>query len=151
VSELFFCSPIEELLRLVHWFVVERLRPMRLLITERDPLVREWLGRRAAELGVDMTFARSSGEALRVIGARAPDCVVLDACTGAEDDAPLWSQLRKDPGTRHIPVLLYSSSRRWQRVAELAGAELDGFVPRPFTTDALLDAAYRATTRRATA
>jgi DNA-binding response OmpR family regulator len=124
---------------------------MRLLITEKDPLVREWLGRRADELGVEMTFARSSDEALRAIGVDAPDCVVLDACTGAEDDAPLWSQLRQDPDTRHIPVLLYSSSRRWQRVAELAGAELDGFIPRPFTTDSLLAAAHLAATRRAAA
>jgi DNA-binding response OmpR family regulator len=119
---------------------------MRLLITERDPLVRAWLGRRAAELGVEMIFARSGGETLSAIDELPPDCVVLDASTSVEEEPPVWSQLPD-----HIPVLLYSSSRRWQRVAELAGAQLDGFIARPFTTDSLLVAAQRATERRAAA
>jgi len=119
---------------------------MRLLITERDPMVREWLGRRAAELGVEMIFARSGGETLRAIDAGSPDCVVLDASTSVEEEPPVWDLV---PG--HIPVLLYSSSRRYLRVAELAGAQLDGYVPVPFNTDALLVAAQRATERRAAA
>ncbi len=121
---------------------------MRLLVAERDPLVREWLGLQAAQLGVEMIFAGSGGEALQAIRSEAPDCVVLDACSAVEDGPPLWARLRESPELQHIPVLLYSSSDRWQRVAELAGAQLDGFIARPFTTDALLSVARRASSRR---
>jgi len=57
----------------------------------------------------------------------------------------LWRQLRQDPGTRQIPILLYSSSSRWQTMAEAVAstAQVDAFLPRPFTTDTLVDAAQR--------
>jgi len=121
---------------------------MRVLVTERDPLVRQWLGLQAAEQGVEMIFAVSGGEALEVMENEAPDCVVLDALSSVGEETLLWSKLREAAETQQIPVLLYSSSERWQRVAELAGAELDGFIARPFTPVALLDAAQRASERR---
>lgn len=121
---------------------------MRLLVTERDPLVQQLLGRQAAELGITVVFARDRDEALDAIADRPVDCLVLDAESTLEDeDQPRpwwWSELR-------VPVLVYSSCQRWRHVAELAGAEVDGFVSRPFTTAALLDEARRACHRRASA
>ena len=121
----------------------ERANPMRLLITEKDPMVRQWLGYRAEELGIEVTFAADRGETLDAINSRVPDCVVLDAHSSSTEDAPIWDHLHQDPATNQIPVLLYSSSERWQRVAELAGQQVDGFIPRPFTTDSLIHAAER--------
>jgi len=122
---------------------------MKLLITESDPLVRRWLGLRAEELGVHLEFAGSAGELMAAIGGSTPDCVVLDACSSATDTdaAPVWRQLREAPETQHIPILLYSSSSRWQTLAELAGATVDGFIPKPFTADAIVSAAQLAATR----
>ncbi len=121
----------------------ERANPMRLLITEKDPMVRQWLGYQAEDLGIEVTFAKDRGETLEAINTRTPDCVVMDVHSSAEEDAPLWNQLRQDPATHHIPVLLYSSSDRWQCVAELAGEQVDGFISRPFTADNLVHAAQR--------
>ncbi len=123
---------------------------MRLLVTERDLMVQRWIGLQAAELGIELIFARDSDEALAAIASEPPDCVLLDASTGAEDISPLWSQIRGSKDTQHIPVVLYSSSERWQRVVELAAPEVDGFLPLPFTTEALLREARRAATERAT-
>lgn len=123
--------------------IEEREGPMRLLITEKDPMVRQWLGYRAEELGIEVTFAKDRSETLDAISSRTPDCVVLDALSSSAEDAPIWDHLRQDPATNQIPVLLYSSSDRWQRVAELAGRRMDGFIPRPFTTDSLVSAAQR--------
>jgi CheY-like chemotaxis protein len=95
-----------------------------------------------------MVFAGSSDEALQAIESERPDCVVLDACTSADEGAPVWSRLRQTPCAQDIPLLLYSSSERWQRVAELAGAEVDGVISRPFTPDVLLSAAHHASSRR---
>jgi CheY-like chemotaxis protein len=124
---------------------------MRVLVAERDPMVRRWLGQQAAQLGVEMVFCGNGGEALQAIRSAPPDCVVLDACSSAEQDLPLWTHLRQNAETQHLPLLLYSSSDRWQRVAELAGAELDGFIARPFTPAALLSAAEQASSRRTAA
>jgi DNA-binding response OmpR family regulator len=117
---------------------------MKLLITERDPLVRRWLGVRAEELGVQLRFALSGSELMEAIGGPdTPDCVVMDASTSAE--GPLWHRLRE---TSNVPILVYSSSNKWQKVAELAGASVDGFIPRPFTPDAMVSAARQAASRR---
>lgn len=122
---------------------------MRLLITERDPLVQQWFGLRAEELGVDLVFATCSNELIEAIGDDPPDCVVLDALSSSDERSPLWCLLREMPETRHIPILLYSSSDRWQSVAELAGAEVDGYLARPFTPDLMLSAAEQAAGRAA--
>jgi len=120
---------------------------MKLLINEHDPMVRQYLSGRAEELGVRVTFTADDGELRDALNDEPPDCVVLDASSSASVEAalPLWQQLRQDPGTSDIPILLYASSSRWQCVAEAAAtnAQVDAFLPRPFTTDALVDAAQR--------
>lgn len=121
---------------------------MRLLVTERDPLVRRWLGLRAEELGIHLQFADSGVELLEAIDIDPPDCVVMDASSSTEArQDPLWRRLRESPATSHIPILLYSSSNRWQRVAELAGETVDGYLARPFTPDLMLSAAQQAAGR----
>jgi len=120
---------------------------MRLLVTERDPLVRKWLGLHAEELGVQLTFTDGNYELLEAIDHETPDCVVMDACSSTGEARPMWRQLRETPATSHIPILVYSSSSRWQRVAELAGESVDGFIPRPFTPETMLTAAKRASRR----
>jgi CheY-like chemotaxis protein len=120
---------------------------MKLLINEHDPMVRQFLIGRAEELGVRVTFTGGDGELRDALDDEPPDCVVLDASSSASDEAalPLWQQLRQDPGTSQIPILIYASSSRWQTVAETAAtnAQVDAFLPRPFTTDTLVDAAQR--------
>ena len=120
---------------------------MRLLVSETDPLVRKWMGLRAEELGVTLRFASGSRELWRAIDEDRPDCVVLDASSSVDEPTPLWRQLRERSATRQIPVLLYSSSSRWQAVAEQAGATVDGYIPRPFTPEAVVDAARRTLSR----
>jgi CheY-like chemotaxis protein len=118
---------------------------MKLLINEHDPMVRQLLGVRAEELGVRVTFTRSNGELREALQHEPPDCVVLDACSSSDPALPLWRQLRQDPGTRRIPILLYSSSRNWEPLAEAVASDqqVDALLPRPFDTEALLDAAGR--------
>ena len=123
---------------------------MKLLVTETDPMVRQWLDAEAAGMGVTMVFAGTQDEALRAIDTELPDCVVLDASSSANAEEPLWRRLRSAPETQHLPLLLYSSSSRWQRVAELAASDVDGFIARPFTPEALFSAAQRAASRRGT-
>ena len=117
---------------------------MRLLITERDPLVQRWMGLRAEELGIDLEFATCGSELMEAIDHTPPDCVVMDASSSSDEQSPLWRRLRELPETSHIPILLYSSSDRWQTVAELAGATVDGYLARPFTPDVMLSAAQQA-------
>jgi CheY-like chemotaxis protein len=123
----------------------QAMKAMKLLINEHDPMVRQWLGGRAEELGVSVTFARSNGELREALEEEPPDCVVLDACSSSDPALPMWRQLRQDPDTRHIPILLYSSSGHWQAVAEAVASDrqVDALLPRPFDTAALVDAAGR--------
>lgn len=107
-------------------------------------MVRRWLEARARELDVRLEFADSPQQVLGdVHGTTPPDCVILDACSSSDGDAtPLWRRLRRSTGPR-VPILLYSSSSRWQGVADTARDAVDGVLSRPFDPDTLLDAARR--------
>lgn len=111
---------------------------MKLLITEKDMLVQKWFHDQAEALDVDVIFADSRSEAFEIACQELPDCIVLDASSSMGEEQPLWSSLRHEPLTQHIPVLMYSSSWRWQGIAESAGAVVDGCLPRPFTASGLL-------------
>ena len=120
---------------------------MKLLVIERDPLVRRWLHLRARDLGVRLRFVGCGNELMEAIGgADSPDCVVMDAATAAEGE--LWHHLRE---RSDVPILLYSSSCRWQPVAEEAGRAVDGYIPRPFTPEVMVNAARRVASGRLTA
>lgn len=115
---------------------------MKLLVTERDPLVRQIMATQAAELGVQVVFATDRGETISAISDERPDCVVMDASSCSDDaPAPLWAELKQNPATVNLPLLLYSSSERWQSVAALAASQVDAYLPRPFSTATLLHAA----------
>lgn len=124
---------------------------MRLLVTEKDPLVRQWLRFNAEKLDVQLVYAYDTEEAMAAVREKTPDCVFLDVCSSTDDTVPLWYLLRCNPYLPpQVPILLYSSSRHWQGVAEQESLAVDGYVCSPFTLDVLVRAAREATSLRQT-
>jgi CheY-like chemotaxis protein len=70
----------------------------------------------------------------------APDIIVLDVIMPDADGWALLSQLREDPATRHIPVILCSIVREGD-LADALGADL--YLPKPIQYREFLDALDR--------
>jgi CheY-like chemotaxis protein len=81
--------------------------------------------------------ATSGTEALRMIRSEKPDLVIMDVLMPGMDGLTVCSQLKADPDTAKIPVLIltiidYELNRRF---AENLGA--DGYITKPFTAEQL--------------
>jgi CheY-like chemotaxis protein len=81
--------------------------------------------------------AASGEEALQVTREQLPDLVIMDILMPGMDGLTACSQIKSDPATAAIPVLVltiidYELNRRF---AESLGA--DGYITKPFTPDEL--------------
>ena len=76
--------------------------------------------------------ARSAKEGLACAGAERPDAILLDWTMPDLDGAATLRQLRANPATRTIPVVLLTAkvqSADWHRFASL---QVEGVISKPF-------------------
>ena len=90
-----------------------------------------------------MLEATSGEEALQIARQHAPDLVIMDILMPGMDGLTACSQIKNDPATAKIPVLVltiidYELNRRF---AENLGA--DGYITKPFTAESLREAVAR--------
>ncbi|QOY92692.1 response regulator [Massilia sp. UMI-21] len=89
----------------------------------------------------------SAEQALDMIADGAPDLLVLDVCLGrGRSGLDLCRTLRADPPTRGMKILLLSANGQPSDIAAGRAAGADDYVVKPFSPDALLDAAARLLT-----
>ena len=119
--------------------------PMRILVVDDEPAVRESLRRALALEGYDVELAVDGREALQLLAGSAPDAIVLDLLMPAVDGLEVCRRLRAagDP----TPILILTARDAvGDRVAGLdAGA--DDYLVKPFALEELL-ARLRALLRR---
>jgi response regulator RpfG family c-di-GMP phosphodiesterase len=118
---------------------------MRILLVDDEPALRELL--RVTFEGADVAVdeAGSASEAQRAISNARPDLVVLDLRMPGVGGAELCAQLKAEPRTRDIPIVLLTGAdaEEAQRARD-AGAE--ALVRKPFSPLELLTVVERLTT-----
>jgi CheY-like chemotaxis protein len=67
---------------------------------------------------------------------KAPDLILLDMLLAGRDGREIVRDLKAEPSTRSIPVLMVSAHPRAAQEAADAGA--DGFLAKPFDLDTLM-------------
>src|SRR6185312_4832361 len=120
--------------------------PMRILLVDDEPALRELL--RATFEGADVSVdeAATGLEAEARIRRRRPDVVVLDLRMPEMDGAELCRRLKADPRTSEIPiVLLTGADGEEAREAQRAGAA--ALVRKPFSPLDLLAVVERVSGR----
>lgn len=110
-------------------FVVDRDRHLRALIT-----------RFLDEAGYAVEFADDGPAALDRVRILRPCVVISEILVPKLDGLALCQQLKQDPETQHIPVIIFSMLAASQR-AQRAGA--DGFLLKPLEKTRFLDTLRR--------
>jgi CheY-like chemotaxis protein len=83
--------------------------PLRILIGEDDPAVAKLYAAYAQGRGHQLLFARDGAETLIAAAAELPDLVLLDVAMPKVDGRDVLKQLKSNPRTRGIPVLVISA------------------------------------------
>ena len=115
---------------------------MRILLVDDDPALRTLLRTTFELADVDVVEAHSADAARKRIRAARPDVIVLDVNMPRTTGLELCAELKADPRTSDIPVILLTgSSGGTSAAAKRAGA--DAFVRKPFSPLELLAVAER--------
>ena len=120
----------------------------RLLLIDDDARLTAMLGDYLRGAGLSVEAAASLGEGRARIAAQSFDAVVLDLMLPDGDGLDLCRELRADPRTRQLPLLMLTA--RAEPLDRVLGLELgaDDYLPKPFEPRELL-ARIKALLRRA--
>jgi CheY-like chemotaxis protein len=121
------------------------------LVVDDDVFVLSALAELLEDDGFDVQTATNGFSALRRATEARPLVILLDLALPERSGAELLEDLRTDPATRDLAIVLVTAFA--ERLTEASLAEVDGVVTKPWDADALLEtiehAIQRATGRRA--
>ncbi len=95
-------------------------------------LLKKGLGSR----GYEVATLINPAEVWATVARKHPDVIFLDIQMNGIHGGDLCIQLKKDPATASIPVVLSSASHNVAEVANVCGA--DGFVSKPYNTEKIV-------------
>ena len=107
-----------------------------ILVVERDPHIRELEAHFLNEAGYSVRFEQDGEGALQHARQNRPDIVITEILVPGLDGLALCRQLKADPQTRNIAVLVFSILAAGGRARE-AGA--DAFLRKPLSDHVLID------------
>jgi ribonuclease P protein subunit RPR2 len=117
-------------------------RGLRLLVVDDDPRLRILLRTTFEVVDIEVDEADSADLARERIAERHPDVVVLDVNMPGTDGLTFCRQLKADPATAHIGVVLLTGSEGGTELAAQASGA-DAFLRKPFSPLELLNAVER--------
>ena len=87
------------------------------------------------DAGFDPIFSPNGINLMKIIIERKPDLVLMDISMDGLNGADLCREIKANPATAEMPVVMYSGNTNIQIVMKECGA--DGFLTKPFETGKL--------------
>ncbi|CNE48409.1 PAS/PAC sensor hybrid histidine kinase [Mycobacterium tuberculosis] len=112
--------------------------PAAVLVADDNGDMREYLGRLLRGAGYRTVAAADGRAALAAVRRDAPDLVVSDVMMPGLNGLELVAELRADPRTAAVPVLLLSARAEQEASIEGLRAGADDYLPKPFAAAELL-------------
>jgi pilus assembly protein CpaE len=129
---------------------------MRLIIADDDASLRKQLKRYFESRGHQVRMARDGIEAWHLLREEEPDAVLTDVYMPDMNGVELVRTIRRNPGTRHLPVVLFSAKAGSNgngnsHLASTGGIDfVDEVLPKPLDLD-LVEARVQGVLRRVAA
>lgn len=110
----------------------------RVLVADDDSDVRDLVGFKLRHAGYTVDEAHDGPSALAQIRRQRPDLVLLDVMMPGMSGFAVCLELRMDPATRDLPVLLVTAKARDEDLERGMAAGSDGYIIKPFSPRDLL-------------
>ncbi len=127
--------------------VISALQKPRILVVEDEADLVTLLRYNLEKQGFSVDEASDGQEALLKIAEEKPDLVLLDWMLPALSGIEVCRQLRRQPATRSLPVIIVTARTEDQDAVRALDIGADDYITKPFSIDALL-ARVRALLRR---
>jgi len=118
------------------------------LVVDDDAFVLSAMAELLSEEGYDVHTSSNGFSALRQVAEYRPVVILLDVVLPERSGADVLAELRGDPATRDIAIVLVTANPHCLTEAQIA--EADAVVVKPFDVDELLQTVHRAVLRAAT-
>ena len=112
---------------------------LRVLVVDDSAVIRSLIMLNLELEGFEVHLASDGQECLDVVEAVAPDVITLDVAMPRLDGFGAVAQLRANPATAHIPIVMVSARAQGTDLARGAELGVDAYVTKPFEPAALVD------------
>jgi CheY-like chemotaxis protein len=118
------------------------------LVVDDDVFVLSAMAELLAEEGYDVHTSSNGFSALRQAAEYTPVVILLDLVLPERSGGDVLAELRAEPATRDVAIVLVTGNPQFLTEAQVA--EADGVVVKPFDVDELLQTVHRAVQRAST-
>ena len=112
--------------------------PKTILICDDDPLLVDLLEYRLAGRGYKVVVAEDGGKALRRLQELRPDAILLDAMMPVIDGYEVLRQVRENPETAQVPVIMLTARRQEQDIVTALELGANDYLVKPFIPEELV-------------
>jgi CheY-like chemotaxis protein len=116
--------------------VIERTQRL-VLVVDDDAEILELVRLRLSRFGYETVIAHDGQEAVEIAHARQPDLVLVDVSMPVMDGYAATRELKRDPATKHIPVILLTALAESGAIARGFEAGADDYITKPFSPQGL--------------
>lgn len=113
----------------------ENGRPYILAVDDEKDLL-TLIKKRLVSRGFEVATLLNPANVLDTVHKKHPDVIFLDIQMNGINGGDICCQLKNDPETAGIPIVLLSASHNIAEVAKTCGA--DGFVSKPYSTEKIV-------------
>lgn len=125
--------------------------PARILIVDDDLQTLKLIGLMLERRGHEIVAARDGGQALLKARTEAPDLIILDMMMPDMSGQEVCRQLRRDPATRDLPILMFTAKSEVSAKVQGFEAGADDYMTKPIHPNDLAARVDAALQRRAAA
>jgi DNA-binding response OmpR family regulator len=118
------------------------------MIVDDSPYIVDGLFALLKRKGFEPIATHGGEECLRTLATTKPDLILLDIMMEPMDGWETLENIRSNPATKDIPVLMFSAKKITLSEAEEHSMNIDDFVSKPVNPSQLLESIERIFTRR---
>ena len=115
---------------------MNRQKPL-VLVADDDEDILELIRLRLDRCGYELVVAHTGAEALAIASRRHPDLALLDVNMPGMDGYAVIAELRSDPATSDIPVILLTARAQTADVSHGFALGADDYITKPFSPQEL--------------
>src|SRR5689334_15043115 len=104
-----------------------------ILIADDDQDIRDLVASKLEQAGFSVLTAQDGGEALTTTRAQQPDLAVLDSLMPGKSGVEVCRELRADPNTANLPIILLTPRAQEPDVEAGLPAGADDYIVKPFS------------------